>query len=55
MDDPKARAQAMKLEVDYYQEHLGDFIQTAKDEGKTKSTLKRMIRPVLNIVSYPCF
>lgn len=50
MKDPAARRQAMKVEVEYYQEHLDNFVQSVKDAGKVKPMVHRMVKPVLSLV-----
>jgi hypothetical protein len=50
MKDSVARRQAMKVEIDFYQEHLNNFVQGAKDTGRVKPMVHRMVKPVLNLV-----
>ncbi|KAJ3746995.1 hypothetical protein EV360DRAFT_89890 [Lentinula raphanica] len=49
LQDPKARSRAMKPEVDWYREQVKNYIETAKESGKIKGTVKAMIRPVLTL------
>ncbi|KAJ3991378.1 hypothetical protein F5050DRAFT_1812630 [Lentinula boryana] len=49
IQDPKARSRAMKPEVDWYREQVRNYIETAKESGKVKGTVKAMIRPVLTL------
>ncbi|KAJ3990868.1 hypothetical protein F5050DRAFT_1880362 [Lentinula boryana] len=49
IQDPKARSWAMKPEVDWYREQVRNYIETAKESGKVKGTVKAMIRPVLTL------
>ncbi|KAJ3831293.1 hypothetical protein F5878DRAFT_667706 [Lentinula raphanica] len=49
LQDPKARSRAMKPEVDWYREQVKNYIETAKESGKVKGTVKAMIRPVLTL------
>ncbi|KAJ3724194.1 hypothetical protein DFJ43DRAFT_1157884 [Lentinula guzmanii] len=49
IQDPKARSRVMKPEVDWYREQVRNYIETAKESGKVKGTVKAMIRPVLTL------
>lgn len=52
MKDPAARRRAMKMEVDYYQEHLENYVQVAKDSGKLRPMVHHMVKPVLTLVRF---
>lgn len=52
MKDPAARREAMKVEVACYQEHLDNYVQAAKDSGKLKPMVNRMVKPVLSVVRF---
>ncbi|KAJ3741602.1 hypothetical protein DFH05DRAFT_1462623 [Lentinula detonsa] len=49
IQDPKARSWVMKPEVDWYREQVRNYIETAKESGKVKGTVKAMICPVLTL------
>ncbi|KAJ3979850.1 hypothetical protein F5890DRAFT_1558274 [Lentinula detonsa] len=49
IQDPKARSRVMKPEVDWYREQVRNYIETVKESGKVKGTVKAMIRPVLTL------
>ena len=49
-EDPNARRQAMKEELDFLQKDVANFIQTVKESGKSRAALSHIIKPVLAMV-----
>lgn len=51
VDDPKARKLAMKEFVDWHKEQIANFVNTAKNAGSVKKTVKAALKPILSLVS----
>lgn len=49
--NPMKRKHAMAKEVDWYKGMLAEFVQSAETSGKIKNNLKKMLKPVLKLVS----
>lgn len=51
LQDPEKRKHAMTKEVDWYKGILAKYIQMAESTGKIQGSVKKMLKPVLRLVS----
>ena len=53
-DDPVAREEAFQEQIDWYWSHYDNFIQESKAKGKGDAMTRRVLRPIIQMVSLLC-
>ncbi|KAJ3716255.1 hypothetical protein DFJ43DRAFT_1043402 [Lentinula guzmanii] len=49
LEDPEARSEALKDQIEWYEANLESYIESQKQSGKMGKMLKRILRPVIDM------